>query len=94
MRNPLKLRKNRSYNYTPRYYKGEGSPFKIEHKLDKFRSTAHNQKGLKNKVSWAFDDLKNEGDRNLRLRFVVVLAILIFLFLFIIDFDLSIFFSS
>ncbi len=93
MRNPLKLRKNRTYNYTPRYYKGKGSPYKMEHKLDKFRSTAHTQRGLKNKISWAFDDLKNEGDRNMKIRLVVILVALVLLFLFIIDFDLSIFFN-
>lgn len=91
MRNFLKLRKNRTYNYSPRYYKGEGSPFKIEHKLDKYRSTAHTERGLKNKVSSAVDDLKNEGDKNLKLRFLIIVAVLILLFLFIIDFDLSIF---
>lgn len=91
MRNPLKLRKNKSFNYSPRYYKGEGNPFKIEHKLDQFRTTAHSQKGLKNKLSSAVDDLKTEGDRNLKIRFLVILAVLILLFLYIIDFDLSIF---
>ena len=94
MRNFLKLKKNRSYNYTPRYYKGEGSPFKIEHKLDKFRSTAHTQRGLKNKISSAVDDLQNEGDKHLKLRFLIVLVVLILIFLFIIDFDLSIFWTS
>lgn len=91
MRNFLKLRKNRTFNYSPRFYKGEGSPFKIEHKLDKFRSTAHTQRGLKNKFTSAFDDLKNEGDKYLKLRFWIVVAVLILIFLFIIDFDLSIF---
>lgn len=94
MRNPLKLKKNKSFEYTPRYYKGQGNPYKIEHKLDQFRTTAHNTKGLKNKVSSAIDDLKNEGDRNLRIRFVVILMILILLFLFVIDFDLSIFLNN
>ncbi|UII75278.1 riboflavin synthase subunit beta [Flagellimonas sp. HMM57] len=91
MRNFLKLRKNRSYNYSPRYYKGESNPFKIEHKLDKFRSTAHTQRGLKNKFTSAIDDLKNEGDKNIKLRFLIIVVVLIVLFLFIIDFDLSIF---
>ncbi|MGX1929419.1 riboflavin synthase subunit beta [Flagellimonas sp. 2504JD4-2] len=91
MRNFLKLRKNRTYNYSPRYYKGEGNPYKIEHKLDKYRSTAHTQRGLKNKVSSAMDDLKTEGDKNLKLRFLIIVAVLILLFLYIIDFDLSIF---
>lgn len=91
MINPLKRRKNRTFDYTPRYYKGEGNPFKIEHKLDKFRSTAQTQIGLKNKFNAAMDGLKAKGDRNYRLRFLVIVAILVFLFLYIIDFDLSIF---
>ena len=93
MRNPLKLRKNRSFEYSPRYYKGEGNPFKIEHKLDKFRSTVHTNRGLKNKFSSAVDDLKNDGDKNMKLRFLVIVAILVLLFLVIIDFDLSIFWN-
>ncbi len=93
MRNFLKLRKNRSFEYKPRFYKGEGNPFKIEHKLDKFRTTAQNQRGLKNKFSNAFEDLKNEGDKNMKMRFLIILGILILIFLYIIDFDLSIFFG-
>lgn len=91
MRNPLKLRKNRTFSYSPRYYKGDGNPFKIEHKLDKFRSTANTNRGIKNKVTSAMDDLKVEGDKNLKLRFLIIVAILVVLFLFVIDFDLSIF---
>lgn len=94
MRNFLKLRKNREFDYKPRYYKGQGNPYKIEHKLDKFRTTAHHQRGLKNKFSNAFDDLRNEGDRHMRTRFFVTLVVLILIFLYIIDFDLSIFFFS
>jgi len=91
MRNFLKLGKNKTYNYLPRYYKGEGNPYKIEHKLDKFRTTVHTRRGLKNKISSAVDDLKNEGDKNIKRRFFIVVAILLLLFLYIIDFDLSIF---
>lgn len=91
MRNFLKLRGNKSFDYKPRYYKGEGNPYKIEHKLDKFRSTAHTQRGLKNKFSSAVEDLKTEGDKNIKLRFWIIFAILVLIFLFIIDFDLSIF---
>ncbi|MFD2588299.1 riboflavin synthase subunit beta [Croceitalea marina] len=92
MRKFLRLRGNKSFNYTPRYYKGEGNPYKIEHKLDKFRSTASTTRGLKNKFSSAFQDLKTEGDRNVKTRFLVILGVLILIFLFIIDFDLSIFY--
>jgi len=91
MRNPLKLRKNKSFDYSPRYYKGEGNPYKIEHKLDQFRTTAHSNRGLKNKFTSAMDDLQTEGDKNLKLRFWIIVAVLVLLFLFIIDFDLSIF---
>jgi hypothetical protein len=91
MRNPLKLRKNKSFDYSPRYYKGEGNPYKIEHKLDKFRSTAQSNRGLKNKFRSAMDDLKSEGDKDMKLRFLIIVAVLVLLFLFIIDFDLSIF---
>ncbi|MET1259930.1 riboflavin synthase subunit beta [Flagellimonas sp. DF-77] len=92
MRNFLKLKRNRTFEYKPRYYKGQGNPYKIEHKLDQFRTTAHTQRGLKNKMSSAFDDLKTEGDANMRIRFFIILAVLVLVFLYIIDFDLSIFF--
>ncbi len=90
-----KLRRNRKFDYNPRYYddKGKGNPYKLEHKFDQFRSTVNNQRGLKNKISNALDDTKREGDRNLRIRMAIILAVLIFIFLYIIDFDLSIFFS-
>jgi len=41
----------------------------------------------------AVDDLKNDGDKNMKLRFLVIVAILVLLFLVIIDFDLSIFWN-
>ena len=94
MRNFLKLRKNRSFEYKPRYYEGEGNPYKIEPKLEKFRTTVHNQRGLKNKFSNAVNDLQNEGDKNLKLRFLIIVAVLLLIFLYIIDFDLSIFFQN
>ena len=36
----LKTRKNKKFDYTPRYFddKGEGNPFQIEHKFDKFQN--------------------------------------------------------
>ncbi len=93
MRNFLKLRKNRTFDYKPRFYKGGASPYKIEPKLDQFRSTITNQRGLKNKFSNAFDDLNRKGDKNTRNRFLIIVALLVLLFLFIIDFDLSIFYK-
>lgn len=91
-----KLRKNKKYSYKPRYFddKGEGNPFKIEHKLDRFRTTAEGQGGLKTRWNRAFADMKRQGDTNLRLRFWIILAILLLIVLYILDFDLSIFFPN
>ena len=91
-----RLRKNKKYEYQPRYYddQGGGSPFKIQHRLDKFRTTAEGPGGLKSRWSRAMGDMRQKGDRNLRLRFWVILAILILIVLYILDFDLSIFFPN
>ena len=42
-------------------------------------------------MNTAMADLKTDGDKNQKLRFLVIVAILVLLFLYIIDFDLSIF---
>ncbi|MCX2720416.1 riboflavin synthase subunit beta [Lentiprolixibacter aurantiacus] len=88
-----RLRKNKKFDYNPRYYdKGEGNPFKIERKLDKFRTTYNTSGGIKGKFRRAMEDRRRRGDPNLRLRMLIIIAILVLIFLFIIDFDLSIFF--
>lgn len=91
-----KLRRNREFDYQPRYYKSdkEGNPFKIEYKFDQFRSTVGSNRGLKNKFNKVLADSKRQGDRNMRLRMLIIISILVLIFLYIIDFDLSIFFSS
>ena len=92
----LKLRKNKKFNYTPRYYddKGEGNPYEIKHKFDEFRKTVGPNKGLKAKFNNALDDFKNNPDKEANRRILIIAVVLVFLFLFIIDFDLSIFFSK
>lgn len=92
----LKLRKNKKYSYTPRYFddKGEGSPFEIKHKFDEHRTTVGNNRGLKTKLKNALDDLKNNPDNAVNKRVLIIIGILVLIFLFIIDFDLSIFFSK
>ena len=35
----FKTKKNKRYSYTPRFYKGEKSPFEIKHKFDDQRVT-------------------------------------------------------
>ncbi|MFY9243091.1 MAG: riboflavin synthase subunit beta [Polaribacter sp.] len=86
-------RTNKKFDYQPRYYKGEGSPFKIEHKLDKFRKTAGKNKGLKSKFTEAIGELKS-GDKGVNKTIMYIIIILVLVFLYIIDFDVSIFYSK
>ncbi|OYX25740.1 MAG: riboflavin synthase subunit beta [Flavobacteriales bacterium 32-35-8] len=92
----LKLRKNKKFSYTPRYFddKGEGNPFEIKHKFDDFRKTVGSNNGLKTKFNNAIDDLKTNPDREANRRILIIVGILLIIFLFIIGFDLSIFFSK
>lgn len=83
-------RTNNKFDYQPRYYKGEGNPFKIEHKLDQFRKTAGKNKGIKSKFNDAISDIKN-SDKRVNKTLFIIISILVFIFLYIIDFDLSIF---
>lgn len=89
-------KKNKRYNYTPRYYKGngEGSPFEIKHKFDGFRSTVGSSGGIKSKFNSAINELRNSPDKAANRRIIIIILVLMLLFLFFIDFDLSIFFSK
>ncbi|WP_159948487.1 riboflavin synthase subunit beta [Polaribacter septentrionalilitoris] len=84
-------RTHKQFDYQPRYYKGEGNPFKIEHKLDKFRKTAGKKRGIKTKVNDAFSELKDVKENGVNKTILIIIAVLVLLFLFIIDFDLTIF---
>ena len=70
-----KLRKNRRFEYNPRFYddKGKGNPYKIEPKFDQFRSTLNTSRGLKRKINSAIEDAKRKGDRNLKMRMVIII---------------------
>ncbi len=89
----LKQRKNKRYSYTPRYYKGEGSPYEMKHKFDDFRKTVGANKGVKAKFVEALDEFRNTPDKSANKRILIIIGLLVILFLFVIDFDLSIFFS-
>ena len=91
----INTRKNKKYGYKPRHYEmdGENSPFQIEHKFDKYRTTVGDNKGLKGKFKTAWQELKQTSDKNANRRILIIITILVLIFLFIIDFDLSIFFA-
>lgn len=88
-------RKNKKFNYKPRHFEhdGDGSPFAIEHKFDKFRSTVGDSQGLKGKFKTAWGEFRATSDKNTRVRTLIIIAVLLFVFLLIIDFDLSIFYQ-
>ena len=85
------IKKNKRYSYTPRFYKGEQSPFEIKHKFDDQRVTIE-KTNLKGKFTNAIDDLKTNPNTLANRRVSIIILILIFVFLWSIDFDLSIFF--
>ena len=87
-------REAKKFDYKPRYYKGEGNPYEIGHKFDQFRTTVGKNKGLKEKFSGAYDELRDIRKTGLNKTILIIVAILTLLFLFIIDFDLSIFLSK
>ncbi|MGB1370020.1 MAG: riboflavin synthase subunit beta [Flavobacteriaceae bacterium] len=86
----FKLRKNKKFNYEPRYYKGDSSPFEIKHKFDDQRVTVQ-KTNLKGTLNNALSDMKST-DRQTSYRIRIIVLILVFIFLWFIDFDLSLFF--
>ena len=88
----FKLKQNKRYNYKPRFYKGEGSPFAMKGKFDHERSTLQASGNIKNRLLRAVDEFQNSPDKAVNRRVLIIISVLILLFLFIIDFDLTIFF--
>jgi len=85
----FKLRKNKKFNYTPRYYKGDGNPYEIKHKFDNKRTTIE-KNNFKKTVDIAINDLKSFDLNSLKIIFIITFFLLL-MFLFIIDFDFTIF---
>ncbi|TPN85287.1 hypothetical protein FHK87_14805 [Aquimarina algicola] len=87
-----KRRKNRRFNYTPRYYKGksDGNIYDFENRITKYRDTT-NDIDFGSHWAQARESSRNRGNREINRRVIYIALILIFVFLYIIDFDLSIF---
>jgi len=92
----LKKRKNKKFGYEPRHYNndGNGSPFQMEQRFDKYRTTVGDGKGLKEKFFTAWGEFKTSSDKKSNKRVLLIISILILIFLYIIDFDLSIFLNN
>lgn len=88
----FKLKKNRRYNYTPRYYSGKngGNPYDFDSKFSKYRDT-FNQNDFGQQWQEARMRMRNRGNRSISSRLLLIIALLVLIFLYVIDFDLSIF---
>ncbi len=84
-------RKNKKFDYKPRYYKGDGNPYEVKHKFDEYRSTVGQNKSLKGKLNSALDELKSSKNGGVNKTILIIVAILTFIFLYLIDFEISIF---
>ena len=87
-------RENKKFDYKPTYYKGEGNPYEVKHKFDKYRTTVGKSKNLKGKFTAAINEFKSSENGGFNPTIIIIIAILLLLFLFFIDFDLSIFLSK
>ena len=88
----FKLKKNRRYNYTPRYYSGkkESNPYNFDSKFSKYRES-YNQNDFGHKWQEARLKMRNRSNRRISYRLIIIILILVLVFLFVINFDLSIF---
>jgi len=87
-----KIKVNRRYNYTPRYYKGknDGNIYNFENRITKYREATNT---IDFGAQWREDRKisRNKGNSAINKRVMYIVIILVFIFLYIIDFDISIF---
>ncbi len=90
--NLFKLRKNRRYNYTPRYYKGkeDGNMYEFDSKFSKYRDI-YNTNDMGQQWKEARMQMRTRKNKSLSLRLLSIILVLFFLAFYILDFDLSLF---
>lgn len=90
--NLFKLRKNRRYNYTPRYYKGkeDGNLYEFDSKFSKYRDI-YNTNDMGQQWKEARMQMRTRKNKSLSLRLLSIILVLFFLAFYILDFDLSLF---
>lgn len=87
-----KQRKNRRFNYTPRFYKGKQSanPYSFGSVFERYRDTPNvNDFG----AHWreARDMSRNRRNRGVSPRLLIIIVVLLLVVLYVLDFDLTIF---
>ena len=90
--NLFKLRKNKRYNYTPRYYKGKDSVniYDFDSKFSKYKEI-YNKNDFGSSWNQVRQEKRSRSNRSITPRLLIIILFLIFCFLYIIDFDLTIF---
>ena len=90
--NLFKLKKNKRYNYTPRYYKGKekGNIYDFDSKFSKYRET-YNKNDFGQQWKEVRIQMRNRKNKSFSLRLFLIILSLIFVSFYILDFDLSIF---
>ena len=88
----FKLKKNRRYNYTPRYFSGKegGNPYDFDSKFSKYRDT-YNHNDFGQQWNEARLKMRTRNNRGISYALIIIIFILVLAFLYVIDFDLSLF---
>ena len=90
--NLFRLKKNKRYNYTPRYYKGKdnGNIYDFDSKFSKYRET-FNKNDFGQQWKEVRIRMRNRKNKSFSLRLLLIILSLILVSFYILDFDLSIF---
>lgn len=92
--NFFKLKRNRRYNYTPRYYRGKDEEgiyrYNFGFRFSKYRE-AFNENDFGQKWNEERKKMRVHSNRYFSIRLLAIIVLLILIFLYIIDFDLGIF---
>ena len=90
--NLFKLKKNKRYNYTPRYYRGKekGNIYDFDSKFSKYRET-YNKNDFGQQWKEVRIQMRNRKNKSFSLRLLLIILSLILVSFYILDFDLSIF---
>ena len=93
--NPFKKKKNRRFNYTPRYYSGKsiGNIYDFDLKFYKYRNTS-NINDFRDKWDAERIKMRTRKNRSISLRLIVIILLLTFISFYILGFDISIFYSK
>ena len=88
----FKLKKNRRYNYTPRFYNGKegGNLYDFDSKFSKYRDT-YNQNDFGQHWQHARLKMRSSSNKEISIRLVIIILILVLAFLYVIDFEISLF---